>query len=397
LGRQYDYVSEFFQQWEAQAPEWYLGAASGVLAPTTNNAAECFIRETRNSAGCVIGSASETISFLLDHVEHLSSNSWDPHATRPVEKALWKKAAAFRTLFDTNKVKSVELAGETYYCCQPSADPASGDVVARGAITAREAKEVVQAFVSQRAGKLVGQSFLDQLSLFGCAGKRVFGFENEVEFCTCPAYPAKRRCFHTLALSIFLGKVTVPDTIDSTPLAEVARKGNKRKAPPRGAVPILSEEKDGYIADLEAQLRKLGSRLPVRKKQIKATPQRRSSGWAPKRRMNGKTSPHATTKAGCAQAAPRTGGAPRVAAYVDPEVTIRVLDWTGQTHHFDLTATTLMPIGECFQAVAARLGVSPMDCVAMDVTQVPFEWELLNSDIVAEDRVVRIRPKLIGG
>ena len=69
--------------------------------------------------------------------------------------------------------------------------------------------------------------------------------------------PSLRRCFHTLGLGLHLGKLTLPDTIDRTLLAQFSRKGAKCKAPGRGAVPILADQKDARIAQLEAQVRRL--------------------------------------------------------------------------------------------------------------------------------------------
>ena len=85
---------------------------------------------------------------------------------------------------------------------------------------------------------------------------RVFGFHDDVGFCNCPAYPAHRNCFHMVGLRLFLGKLELPEDLDDTPLA-LGSRGNKRKAPARGAVPIRADEKDLYIQKLEVQLRRL--------------------------------------------------------------------------------------------------------------------------------------------
>ena len=96
-----------------------------------------------------------------------------------------------------------------------------------------------------------------QLAKFtGSEGCRVFGILNQVAFCTCPAFYHPRRCFHTLGLEIYLGKVKPPEELDTTPVGLAAR-GNKPKAPGRYAVPLRSDAKDIRIAQLEAQLRKL--------------------------------------------------------------------------------------------------------------------------------------------
>ena len=101
--------------------------------------------------------------------------------------------------------------------------------------------------------------------LTGPSGARVFGFRGGAAFCTCPAFPSQRRCFHTVGLAIFWGKIEALENLDCS-VVSFASRGNKRKAPARGAVPLLADQKDERIAELEAKLRKLTKQkmqLPV--------------------------------------------------------------------------------------------------------------------------------------
>eukprot|EP00969_Alexandrium_andersonii_P181859 8036965-Alexandrium_andersonii.AAC.1 len=60
-----------------------------------------------------------------------------------------------------------------------------------------------------------------------------------------PHVPARPRSGH------HTGKMNVPETIDATPVS-LAQRGNKRKVPGWGAVPMQPDEKDKRIAELEA-------------------------------------------------------------------------------------------------------------------------------------------------
>ena len=87
-------------------------------------------------------------------------------------------------------------------------------------------------------------------------------------FCACPASYLDGQCFHIVGLSVFLGLVDPPETLDTTAVSMMAR-GNKRKAPGRGAVPLRADEKDVRIAQLEAKVRKLsGCKTPKRAPEI---------------------------------------------------------------------------------------------------------------------------------
>jgi hypothetical protein len=224
------------------------------MAPGTNNGAESCVKNTRADAGNVVGSVGETLAFLLQQVEHVSSNEYHVEADRPIPAKQWHKASSFRNLFGTNKIRHIRHQQSTFYCCSPRADPDDEDVCNREDISQQHAGKMVEAFCKQRQG---GDTTVQQLSKFsGPFGVRILGLDNNVFFCTCPAFCGLKQCFHTIGLAVFLGKMTMPETLDATPVVLAAR-GNKRKAPPRGAVPLLADQKDVRIRQLEAQIRQL--------------------------------------------------------------------------------------------------------------------------------------------
>jgi len=255
-GREYNFVESFFRQWTQDVPEWYMGVAGQVMAPTTNNAAESCIRNTRNDAGNIIASVGATLDFLLQQVQAVSDNAFDPKASRQIPETLWRKAYLFSSLFGTDRIQHVKRDGRPFYCCQPRQDRQGDDVCDRPPISARRAAVMAEAYVQQLKGEETTVARL--LEFNGAEGVRVFGYHNGRPFCSCPAFcNPGRLCFHTQGLAIYLGNVVLPDTLDPTLLTTAARKGNARKAPGRGAVPVLADAKDLRIADLEAQLRKL--------------------------------------------------------------------------------------------------------------------------------------------
>ena len=75
-------------------------------------------------------------------------------------------------------------------------------------------------------------------------------------FCTCPSYPAEKRCFHTVALQLHDGKCKLPENLDDT-LVQLSARGNKPKAPGRGSVPLKADEKDLLIAHLRNKVRQM--------------------------------------------------------------------------------------------------------------------------------------------
>ena len=295
LGRTYDFVSEFFKQWAGAAPEWHLGSLeephSHIVVPGTNNGAESCVKNTRADAGNVVGSVGETLAFLLQQVEHVSNNAFDSQAVRPIGEALWQRAMDFKQLFKTNKIRDVPHGTGTHYCCAPRSDPDDGNVCDREDMSRLHASELVAAFVAQLQGS---ETTIEKLVRFaGPSGARIFGFKNAVAFCTCPAFPGPRRCFHTLALAIFLGKADPPDDMDPTPVSLAAR-GNKRKAPPRGAVPLSADQKDLKIVKLQTQLRRANEllRQGCGVAPLGADPEQAPTphGWKPLRRLKAKTS-----------------------------------------------------------------------------------------------------------
>ena len=142
-----------------------------------------------------------------------------------------------------------------FYCCKPRLEPDGDDVCNRDSMPAKSAAALAGAFAAQLEGKSTTVKELERFT--GPLGARIFGFQGQIAFCTCPSYPAARRCFHTLGLSLHLGKVELPESLDPTLLAAVSRTGAKRKAPGRGAVPLMADQKDLRIAQLEAQVRRM--------------------------------------------------------------------------------------------------------------------------------------------
>eukprot|EP00973_Karenia_brevis_P023367 3217213-Karenia_brevis.AAC.1 len=69
-----------------------LAVKKGLRLPTTNNGCEVEVRWSRQDAGAVPGSALQCVNFMLNQVEYYSRTTWDPSATREVDKALWKRA-----------------------------------------------------------------------------------------------------------------------------------------------------------------------------------------------------------------------------------------------------------------------------------------------------------------
>ncbi|CAE7659964.1 unnamed protein product, partial [Symbiodinium sp. CCMP2592] len=213
LGRNYNWVSSFFRQWLDKVGDWHLAVAADLAsAPSTNNAAESTIKYTRQDAGNVVGSVGETLNFMLEQVEVATKAHFDPTAPRHVDAQLWQKAASFQSLFGTDKIRSVTL----------------------------DTRKLLEG----------GQETTVEILLTFHGGLR-----GDQAFCTCPAFPAAKRCFHVLALNMHLGKCKVPDELDSTPLGAFGR-GNKPKAPGRGSVPLKADDKDLLITSLREQLRK---------------------------------------------------------------------------------------------------------------------------------------------
>jgi hypothetical protein len=296
LGRSYNFVSSFFKQWVQDMPEWYLGAAGDSMAPCTNNGAESCIKNVRSDAGNLVASVGEVLHFVLQQVEHVSANAFDPMEARKIQEALWQRAFLFSGLFGTDKIRTSTLQGRVAYCCRPRAEPEDDSVCNRHALPVREAQSATSRFATQLLG---GETNVETIRQFaGPDGVRIFGFRGDVAFCTCPAFTSFRRCFHTLGLSIHVGKVELPPTLDRTLLTDIARKGNKRKQPSRGAVPLLNDQKDLRIAQLEAQVRKLhrSKGRPVIAEKALAVPLPSPETlpitlpeWTPKRRCSRKT------------------------------------------------------------------------------------------------------------
>lgn len=80
-----------------------------------------------------------------------------------------------------------------------------------------------------------------------------------------------------------------------------------------------------------------------------------------------------------------------------PHATVTVRNWSGQDVIFQLRVSSLASIADCLQALADRLGVAVSECVVMDESSVPFQWQLSNMDEVVDDRFVRVRALTRGG
>ena len=142
----------FTRQWEGVAKEWYVGASSGAIAPSTKNGGESCIKNTCCEAGNVVGSVGETLAFLLSQVESVSKDDWDPKAERKIDESLWRRAVAFSTLFRTPLIRKVPRGSQPAYCCAPRADPSSDDVCTRAGISESRAEAMARAFMSQHGG-----------------------------------------------------------------------------------------------------------------------------------------------------------------------------------------------------------------------------------------------------
>ena len=121
-------------------------------------------------------------------------------------------------------------------------------------ISSQHARNMARAFAAATEGAPTRAEELYRFS--GVSGVRVFGLLRDKGFCSCPSFPAAKRCFHTLGLQVHLEQITLPERLAETPLSLAVRGGNKPKAPGRGSVPMLADEKDARIAQLEALLRK---------------------------------------------------------------------------------------------------------------------------------------------
>ncbi|CAE7873041.1 unnamed protein product [Symbiodinium sp. KB8] len=266
-GKQERNFPEYFMtQWATQVPEWYIGASNAAIAPSTNNGAESCVKNTRIDAGNVVASIGEVVAFLLSQVEAVSSNKFDASAVRVTPRAIWHRAAAFSSHIGTQLVRKVDQDGQPWYVCSPRKDPTGEDVGNRKVLSMAAQQVLSKPFVrSAEASALQGHHGQAACTVHWRRGCRVFGILNQVAFCTCPAFYHPRRCFHTLGLEVYLGRMKLPEELDTTPVGMAAR-GNKPKAPGRYAVPLRSDAKDVRIAQLEAQLRKLrkqGATVPL--------------------------------------------------------------------------------------------------------------------------------------
>jgi hypothetical protein len=215
-GREYNFVGSFFTQWTKDVPEWYMGVAGQVMAPTTNNGAEVCIRNTRNDVGNVVGSVGATLYFLLQEVQAVSDNMFDPKATRKIEDTgNVLICSVVSSALTKLKLPTTKLG---VFCCQPRQDSDDDNVCERAAITQGRAASMAKAFLKQFEGEATAMEQL--LEFTGPAGVRVFGFHKDLPFCSCPAFcNRERRCFHTVGLAIHLGELVLPDTIDPTLLS----------------------------------------------------------------------------------------------------------------------------------------------------------------------------------
>ena len=76
-GNDYNYVDEFFKQWESVAPEWHLGAGSlqdADTTPGTNNACETQIRLLREDAQHRSTGVGELLSSARTEVENYAQD-----------------------------------------------------------------------------------------------------------------------------------------------------------------------------------------------------------------------------------------------------------------------------------------------------------------------------------
>lgn len=255
-GTHWDFLQNFQREWVEKAPEWFIGASP---MHSTNNGAESSIKQVKFLSGGVVGSVADVLAFAIERVESLSLDEWDPDKKRPINRALWQRAAAFSAVIGQNKVRQVSVGGVPYYVASARADPDDSDVSNRPPLSIPAAREIVHAFVAQLGGADTSVANLERFA--GGAGARVFKVVGQEGTCSCPAFYGPRHCFHTLGLLLKLQRVEIPDDLDPTPVGMAAR-GNKPRAAVRRSMPLKADEKDLLICQLRNQVKKLSKSRP---------------------------------------------------------------------------------------------------------------------------------------
>lgn len=225
-------INTYLDWWLHNAPEVHAG--HGVVLPTTNNACESTIRYLREDAGSVPNSMRQFVTFLLTQIEYYSKLGFDdPHPKAPA-KDDWRKALAFRTMFGSGRIQEIPGTDCTYHVCLARADSIDSDVTNRNDISQEEASKAVALWLALNAAD--GSKSVNYEDLLFWRTVRVFFFTEEFGTeCSRLAFPARRRCFHQLALDLRSGRAKVPNDVDFTPLAQKA-KGRKAKAGDRYSV-----------------------------------------------------------------------------------------------------------------------------------------------------------------
>lgn len=209
------FTSYFKPQWIDQHNEWFAGKSLDRPCLSTNNATERRVGLTRKHAAAAPCGAKALAQWMLAEVEHLSHDSWDAGAQRPIKTELWNRAYELKKLIGTNKVRKVLRNGETFFVCL---ERDGSDVQARPVISKEEAMRLITIRCQLRAGSDVTYADIE----FHRRG-RVFGVFSGRPDCTCPAFPDYRRCLHTLGHGLFTGQVKAPHCLDDMPLLKGKR------------------------------------------------------------------------------------------------------------------------------------------------------------------------------
>ena len=210
--------------WLRERPEWHHGY--GIKLPTTNNMCESQMRWTRNELGTAPAAMGQILSFLLAQAEHFGKCEWSASETTSPRRLDWDRARALKAILHTSLVQKVLLAGCTYWICKGRTEwkQDAANVKCRPALTQEEARTALKKWLRVTAGEPVDWELLEDLTKY----RFIFLDEQAGATCSCPAFPLDRRCFHSLAVDLSLGRTRVPVEMDDAGLPKT-HVGRKRK------------------------------------------------------------------------------------------------------------------------------------------------------------------------
>ena len=221
-------MADFSRQWVDEAPEWHTGYSQHPLPlPTTNNACESSVGKTRDEAGSVETGALPVAKFMLTQVEFFSKRPYDPAKARSIGSDVWERAAAFRALIGTDKVRPVRRGGKVFHVSWGrGGDGRGAEVADRPAMHESDASRLVDVHLRLSSG---ADTSYEALAEFRQA--RVTWHGGGATSCTCPAFVSSLSltCFHGLAVDMAAGRTEAPPEQDRTRLmaAGVARAGRR--------------------------------------------------------------------------------------------------------------------------------------------------------------------------